>query len=156
MNTMTLQTVVELPRDDAGAPASRRPGATVAFSIAVVAGLIGLGFEAPLLLLGIPAATVAGWILGPTVKPANGIGGISVAMAVVTVAIADALVILALGVGSLTSSSTGGLDPLAAIAGAVILWGIGFVVVGIPMLFITVPCGLVWAVVVRMLARRAR
>lgn len=99
---------------------------------------------------------MAGWILGPTVKPANGIGGISVAMAVVTVAIADALVILALGVGSLTSSSTGGLDPLAAIAGAVILWGIGFVVVGIPMLFITVPCGLVWAVVVRMLARRAR
>jgi hypothetical protein len=156
MDTMTLAPATELSRDEAGSPARRWTGAAVAFSIAFVAGLIGLGFRAPLLLLGIPAATVAGWFLGPTVNAASGIGGLSVAMAVVTVGIADALVVLGGAVGSLTSSSTSGLDPLTAIAGAVFLWVVGLVVVGIPMLVITVPCGLAWAVVVRMLARRPR
>jgi hypothetical protein len=156
MDTMTLSATVDRPsRDDVGVPASRWPGTAIAFSIAFAAGLIGLGFEAPFLLLGIPAATAAGWFLGPKLPPSGGLAGVAIGMAVLTTAIADALVVVPSAVASL-SSSFGGIDPLTAGAGALASWGIGLVIVGIPMLIITAPCGLVWAVLVRTLARRAR
>jgi hypothetical protein len=157
MKTMTWAAGDELAaRQDVVAPISRLSGAGVAFSIAVVAGLIGLGLEAPFLLLGIPAATAAGWFFGPMVRPTGGVADLGIGMAVVTIAIADALVVAVSSVGSLASSSFGGIDPLSAVARGLALWGIGLVIVGIPMLTITVPCGLVWAVLVRMLARRPR
>jgi hypothetical protein len=155
MDTMTWAAADELPRDDAVAPAGRWPGAAVGFSIAFVAGLIGLAFEAPFLLLGIPAATVAGWFLGPAVRPDGGMADPAIGMAVMTIAIADALVVAVSAVASL-ASSFGGIDPLTAVARGLALWGIGLVIVGIPMLVITVPCGLAWAALVRVLARRPR
>jgi len=155
MDTMTWTAAVELPRDDAVTPLGGWPGAGVAFSIALVAALIGLGFEAPFLLLGIPAATTAGWFFGPKVRPGGGVADAAICMAILTTAIADALVVVPSALASLWSSF-GGIDPLTAVAGGVALWGIGLAIVGIPMLFITVPCGLVWAVLVRMLAGRPR
>ena len=156
MDTMTLATAVELPRDDATAPVSRWPGAAAGFSIAFVAGMIGLGFGAPFLLLGIPAATAAGWFFGPMVRPGGGVADAAFCMAVLTTAIADALVVVVSALASTAATSFGGIDPLATVLGALALWGIGLVIVGIPMLAITLPCGLAWAMVVRMLARRPR
>jgi hypothetical protein len=154
MNTMTWAAADELHRDDAVAPVSGWPGAAVGFSIALVAGLIGLGFQAPFLLLGLPSATVAGWLFGPKVRAGGGVADAAICMAVLTTAIADALVVVPSAIASSASSSFGGIDPLATVAGAFAFWGIGLLIVGIPMLFITVPCGLAWAVLVRMLARR--
>jgi hypothetical protein len=157
MASMTLSTTLDPPAPQGVvAPASRWLGAGVAFSIAFVAGLIGLGFDAPYLLLGVPAATIAGALLGPGIDAWGGIGRMSVAMALETTAIADALVVMVAGAASLARSPGGGVDPLTSVAGAVAFWGIGLFVVGIPMLIVTVPCGLAWAVLVRMLARRSR
>ena len=136
---------------DPAACASGWWGAAVGFSIAFVATLIGFGFDAPFLALGIPAATIAGWRLGPKVTSSGGVVGMAVAMGVATVAVADALVV----VGSLgLSSASGGTDLLATIGGGVVVWSIGFVVVGIPMMILTIPCGVVWAVLVGALARQ--
>ena len=156
MDTMTLSTSLDPPvRPDVVAPISPWPAAGVAFSIAFVAGLIGLGFEVPFLLLGIPAATVAGGFLGPKVPPSGGVAGVAVGMALLTTAIADALVVIASAVSS-SASSFGPTEPWSAVVGGLALWVIGLVVVGIPMLIITAPCGLVWAVLVRALARGPR
>jgi hypothetical protein len=156
MNTMPLSTALDPPaRQDAIGPISAWPGSGVAFSIAFVAGLIGLGFETPVLLIGIPAATVAGWFLGPKVPVSGGLAGVAAGMAILTIAIADALVVVPSMVAS-ASSSYGPSDPLSAVTSGLALWGIGLVFVGIPMLIVTVPCGLVWAVLVRRLAGRAR
>jgi hypothetical protein len=156
MSTTTLSTSLDPPaRQDVVAPMSPWPAAGVAFSIAFVAGLIGFGFEAPFLLLGIPAATVAGGFLGPKVPLSGGVAGVAVGMALLTTAIADALVVVPSAVAS-SASSFGPTEPLSAVVSGLALWVIGLVIVGIPMLVITAPCGLVWAVLVRALARRAR
>jgi hypothetical protein len=149
MDTMTLA-AVEVPRGEIVASVPRWHGAAIGCSIAFVAGLVGLGFEVPFLLLGIPAATVAGWFLGPRVAADGGVAGMAVAMAVVTISTADAMLVTALG---LTSVGAGLVQGLAT---AMLAWALGMVFVGIPMLVITVPCGLVWAMLVRMLARRSR
>ena len=140
MDTVTLSTALDPPAgQDVVAPISPWPAAGVAFSIAFVAGLIGLGFETPVLLIGIPAATVAGWFLGPKIPPIGGLAGVVVPSTVTS-----------------ASSSYGASDPLSAVTSGLALWGIGLVFVGIPMLIVTVPCGFVWAVLVRRLAGRAR
>jgi len=149
MDTMTLA-AVEVPRGEIVAPLPRWHGAAVGFSIAFIAGMIGLGFEVPFLLLGIPAATVAGWFLGPRVAADGGVAGMAIAMAVVTIATADAMLVTSLGVTSVGAGLAQGL------ATAMLAWALGMVFVGIPMLAITLPCGLVWAVLVRMLARGSR
>jgi hypothetical protein len=157
MDAMTLSTALDPPAgQDVVVPVSPWPAAGVAFSIAFVAGLIGLGFETPALLIGIPAATVAGWFLGPKVPLGGAVAGVAVGMAILTTGIADALVVVPSVVASSASSSVGGIDPLGAVAGGLAFWGIGLVFVGIPMLIVTVPCGLVWAVLVRRLASPAR
>ena len=156
MDTVTLSTALDPPAgQDVVAPISPWPAAGVAFSIAFVAGLIGLGFETPVLLIGIPAATVAGWFLGPKIPPIGGLAGVAAGMAILSIAIADALVVVPSTVTS-ASSSYGASDPLSAVTSGLALWGIGLVFVGIPMLIVTVPCGFVWAVLVRRLAGRAR
>jgi hypothetical protein len=139
-------------RDGQGAEppiGSQWTGAAVAASVAFVAGLVGLGFGAPLLLIGIAAVTIAGWRLGPKVRPAGGVAGMTVAMAVVTIASADALFVI-------PAVASTGTDLLTGIAAAMLWWAVGFVVVGIPMMTVVVPCALVWAVVVRRLARGSR
>jgi hypothetical protein len=157
MDTMTLSTALDPPaRQNVGATISPWPAAGVAFSIAFLAGLIGLGFEVPFFLIGIPAATVAGWFLGPKIPPSGGLGGVAIGMALLTTAIADALVVVPAVVASSANSSVGGIDPLGAVAGGLAFWAIGLVIIGIPMLAITAPCGLLWAVLVRRLTGRAR
>jgi hypothetical protein len=132
---------------------SRSSGALVAASISAAVALVGLAFEVPFLAIGIPAATVAGWLLGPSVRAGAGNIGAAVAMGVTTVALADAFVVLGSAAASLfVNDASGGNAILDAIAGSMIIWIIGFVIVGLPMLLITAPCGLVWAAVVRSLA----
>jgi hypothetical protein len=136
------------------APASSWSGAAVAFSISFVAGLIGLGFDQPLLLIGIPAATIAGWRLGPRIRPTGDLISMTVAMSFATVAIADTLVVIPLGIGSsMSASAAGSIDPFRGIAASLFLWFFGFILVGVPMMIVTVPCGLLWAALVRKLAR---
>jgi hypothetical protein len=157
MDTVTLGAALDpAARPDVGDPISPSPAVGIAFSIAFAAGLIGLGFGTPVLLIGIPAATVAGWFLGPKVSPSGGLAGVAVGMAILTIAIADALVVVPTMVASSASSSYGGSDPLSAVTSGLALWGIGLVFVGIPMLIPTVPCGFVWAMLVRRLASRPR
>ena len=131
-----------------GPRGSRWSGAAVGFSVAFVAALIAFGFDAPFLALGIPAATIAGWMLGPQISAADGVLGMSVAMGVVTVAVADALVVIASAAASLVFGGS-----LVLVAGSLLLWVVGFVIYGLPMMAITVPCGVIWAELVRALAR---
>jgi len=126
--------------------ADRWIGAAVAASVAFLAALVGLGVDAPFLLIGIPAATIAGWRLGPKVPPAGGVAGMGTAMAILTIAAADALIVIPM------IASTG-TDLLNIIPAAMILWVVGFAVVGIPMMTLVVSCAFVWAVVVQRLAR---
>jgi len=79
--------------------------------------------------------------------------GIAVAMAATTVALTDALVVSGSAISAVVGADRFGGPSLAeALAGSVFIWGIGLIVVGIPMLLVTVPCGLVWARFVRRLA----
>jgi hypothetical protein len=137
---------------DAAPRASRWSGAAVGFSVAFVAALIGFGFDARFLVLGVPAATIAGWILGPKVGPADGLLGMSVAMGVVTIAVADALAVTA---SAALSVAYGGIGLLPMIAGWVFVWAAGFVIYGLPIMAVTVPCGMIWVVLVRALGRES-
>ena len=135
------------------AAASRWSSALVAFSIALVPGLVGLGFEQPFLLVGIPAATIAGWRLGRRIRPTGGLIEVALAMAVATVAIADALVVIPLGIGSsMAAGEAGSFDVFRGLAASLFLWFFGFILVGVPMMVVTFPCGLLWAALVRKLA----
>ena len=129
----------------------RSRGALVGGSVAVIAALVGLAFGAPFLGLGIPAAVIGGWLVGPRVRAAGGVIGPALAMAVVTVAVADTLVVAVLAIVAAGGASTTSI--LNAFGASIFLWFAGLVTVGIPMLFITVPCGLVWSLMSRRLAR---
>jgi len=124
---------------------SRPLGAAVAAGIAVIAAFLGFAIgNTEVLGLGIPAAAISGWLLSPSIRSQGGIAGPAVAMAVSSIA-ADAWLVL----GSVSSSASGS----EAIVGAFGLWAIGLLIVGIPMLIVTAPCGIAWAVIVRRLAR---
>ena len=125
---------------------SRPLGAAVAAGIAVIAAFLGFAIgNTEFLGLGIPAAAISAWLLSPSIRSQGGIAGPAVGMAVSSIAIADAWLVL----GSVSSSASGS----EAIVGAFGLWAIGLLVVGIPMLIVTAPCGIAWAVIVRRLAR---
>ena len=125
---------------------SRPLGAAVAAGIAVIAAFLGYAIgQTEFLGLGIPAAAISGWLLSPGIRSQGSIAGPAVGMAIISIAIADALLVL----GSVSSSAAGS----EAIVGAFALWAIGLVVVGIPMLIATAPCAIAWAVIVRKLTR---
>jgi len=127
--------------------ASRPVGAGVATAIAVVAAFLGFAIsQSGFLGVGVPAAAIAGWFLGPSIRTGRGVVGPALGMAILTIAIADGLFI----VGAAGNSVGAGAD---AIGGFVALWSIGVVLVGIPMLILTVPCALLWAFIVRKLVR---
>ena len=67
-------------------------------------------------------------------------------MTILTIAVADGLFILG------AASNPGGATA-EGIWGYIALWAIALVLVGIPMLIVTVPCALLWAFIVRRLAR---
>jgi hypothetical protein len=133
-----------------GAPASRATGAIVGAAIAVAAALVAAPLGSPFLALGIPAATASGWLLGPRIRPAESIVDPALRMAAVTVVVADAFLMLASMVLSIVRVDPyGGTTIVDAIGGSLFLFTVGLVIVGIPMLLITVPCGLAWAGLVR-------
>jgi hypothetical protein len=125
--------------------ANRPVGAAVGSAIAIVAAFLAYGIgQTDFLGVGIPAAALSGWLLGPTIQSRGGVVGPGIGMATLTIAIADALFIL----GSLA-------DPASSVqtfSRAFELWLVGLVFVGIPMLVVTVPCGVVWVLAVRKLA----
>ena len=127
--------------------ATRPGGAGVATAIAVVAAFLGFAIsQSGFLGVGVPAAAIAGWFLGPSVRTGSGVVGPALGMAILTIAVADGLFI----VGAAGNSGGVAAD---GIGGYVALWSIGVVLVGIPMLIVTVPCALLWAFIVRKLVR---
>jgi hypothetical protein len=146
----------------AGVPvlrASRILGAGVAAVIAVAAALIAAGLNGGwLFALGIPAATVSGWALGPSVRNVAWPLGATMGMAALTVALADAIAVATI-ISSGGGYATDGVDPISATAfipvASAVIWLFGFIVVGLPALAITIPCAAIWSLVVRSLIRRA-
>jgi hypothetical protein len=126
---------------------TRPVGAAVASAIAIVAAFVTYAIgHSDFLGLGVPAAAIAGWLLGPSVWRGGGLAGPTLGMGMLTVAIADALFVL--GATATPSEAAAG-----AIGRYVALWVVGLVLVGIPMLIVTVPCGLLWVFIMRKLAR---
>jgi hypothetical protein len=139
------------------ARATRSMGAAAGALVAGAAALLALAMDAPLLALGLPAATVAGFWLGPQVRSSGAIAAPAVAMGALTVLLADALLVA--GAGGLSLLETGRVVDTSlanAIGGGLFLFLIGLIVVGSPMLAITIPCGLIWAAVVRRFAADVR
>jgi hypothetical protein len=143
--------------------AARRSGAMMGASVAIVAVAAALGFGpilahglaapapglgASFVLAGIPAAAIAGWIMGPRSRR-EGFVGAGLSTAILTTALADAMIVVAWLTPTVASGGPSTTPIGTALVGAFVLWGLGLVFVGIPMLFITVPCALVWTVLTR-------
>ena len=142
---------------------ARRSGAKVGACVAIVAVAAALGFgpilapglaaPAPglglsFVLAGIPAAATAGWIMGPRTRQSEGFVA-ALTMAILTTALADAMIVIVRVAPTVASGGADATSIGTALAGVVVLWGLAVAFVGIPMLFITVPCGLVWSVLTR-------
>jgi hypothetical protein len=131
-------------------------GAVVGFVIAGIMTVLGANWDqAPFLTAGIPAATAAGYLAGPAIRADRAIVRGAIAMSVVTLLLADALVVLRWapeGFGSINSLAS----VTVAVAELIGLWLIGLILVGIPMYVLLVgPCGLAWAAIVyRITVRR--
>ena len=122
---------------------SRLFGALVAMVIAASVAIVTSPLFESFLSIGIPGATLLGWLLGPSVRTDESIDGPVMTMAILTIPLA--LVVFIATSASATSSVTSVLF--------VALYGLLYI--GIPMLFVTVPCAIAWAKVVRRLARGA-
>jgi hypothetical protein len=144
-----------LTRDDDDARrTARRRGALVGLLVAlVIAGLQALTawevvIDAQIGLLGAIPALICGWWLGPRASaPALQDAWLTVpAMALGVILIADALV-----VGLLAGPGAGHLleDPVAIlVVPYAYIWGL--VLVGIPMLMVSVPAGVAWLAILRL------
>jgi hypothetical protein len=123
--------------------ASRPVGAGIACAIAVAAAFLGFAIsQSGFLGVGVYAAAIAGWFLGPSIRTRGGLAGPAFGMAILTIAMADGLFVL----GAADNSGGAAAD---AIGGYLALWAVGIVLVGIPMLILTLPCALLWAFIVR-------
>ena len=152
---------------------SARLGAMVA---AAICGVIAIGGwivqpdgSQMVGLLGLPAATILGYRLAGRVIAADrqGAAVVGSGLAIGTVLVTDALVVIAM-VGELLLDSADllagrGLIELAAglatdiataIATALFLYLMGALIVGVPILLVTVPAAMAWAILVRFLAGR--
>src|SRR3954469_5923320 len=78
----------------AGVRATRRSGVMAGAEVAVAATLVAMLFGAPYLALGIPAAMVTGFWLGPRVRSPGPIVGVGLRMAALTVVVADAMLVV--------------------------------------------------------------
>ncbi|MFL5725999.1 MAG: hypothetical protein ACJ77F_06635 [Chloroflexota bacterium] len=129
-------------------------GAAVGAVLAVVATLVGASLTgSSFLAVGIPAATIVAGAAGPWVHERHWNGGPMLLVATATVALADCFVVAGMLINALSSPSPVP-DPMTTAGGALTMWVIGLVIVGLPMLVITTPCAIVWALVVRELVRR--
>lgn len=138
--------------------ASRVLGAAVAAAVAVAATLIAAGMSGGwFIALGIPAATFSGWLLGPTVRNVGWPLTATIWMATLTVALADAIAVATV-ISSGGGYATEGVEPLSAMAfvlvASAVIWLFGFTIVGLLSLVLTIPCAVVWALLVRSLIRR--
>ena len=138
---MPASRVVPWALEDDGPSVGRRvPGALLGGAIALVpaAGALLL-LDNTFLLLGVPAAFVAGAALAPAVR-ANAMAEAVLAMAALTTALAEVITFL--------------VRPHELPAPAdVEIFALGLIFVGVPMSVLTVPCALVWAVLVRRVGR---
>ena len=162
---MTISTLRGGPR--ASLPGSERRGSRLlgggtAAVIAIAANVIAFTVDAPgpfpqsglpYLALGIPAAALVGAWLGPTVGELTGARSAAFLMAVATIPVADAFVVLAVLFATFFATPTT-VDPAGPIVALGAIWLIGLVLVGLPMLVVTAPCAIVWALLVRATVRR--
>jgi hypothetical protein len=140
---------------------SRADGAIVAAGVALGVTILAIAIgQVWGMALGIPAATVSGWLLAPRIRSDRRPFGTILSMAALTISIADAMVVIGFGVASVVGGSVpfgdvGVLELLASAAVfAVVTWLLGMILVGILSLFVTIPCATVWALIVRKLARQ--
>jgi len=156
---MTVTTIRVARVDPEALPAlARRPtrgqGSAIAAVIAFAVTLVPAAFNGPALFFatGIPAAAVVGALAAPSMTDRAGTISATLVMATITIALADAFVVVGLAAGAI-ASTTGTIDLPAGIVGMGGLWLIGLVVVGVPMLILTTPCAIAWAWIVRRLPR---
>jgi hypothetical protein len=148
----------DVPRTSANQPlerGTRALGAVVAAAVALVPATAGLFLAGTLFLaIGIPAAAIAGALLGPSIRSTSANGGATVLMATLSVALGDAIVVvwLILAAGADASGLRSGAESVWS--SSIHLGILGLAAVGIPMLLITIPCAIVWAVAVRSLVAR--
>ena len=129
--------------------------AVVAIAVTLIAaGLNGGWF----LALGIPSAIVIGWFFGPSVRSDGWPVRPTIAMATLTIGLADALAVVPAMVSSGGGYASQSVDPISATAfvlfASLVTWFLGLIVVGLLSLGVTIPCAVVWALLVRSLIRR--
>lgn len=148
----------------------RRPARLGALVAAAICGVIAIGGwivqsdgGMTFGLFGLPAATVLGYRLAGRVVAADRRGAAVVGggLAIGTILVTDALVIIAMVVESMADSvdRLAGSDVVAfgtrlatdfvtAIPSALFFYLVGAVIVGVPALLLTVPAAMVWAILV--------
>jgi hypothetical protein len=136
--------------------ATRGLGAAVGVAVAAAPAVAAYAYaDTAFLAAGIPGALLVGALLGPRIRGDGPIAGVVVAMATLAIVVADAVVctwaIIEPGLERL-----GGTDVATLIVGGIYIGAAGLVIVGVPMLLVTLPCAFVWALVVRELVRRGR
>lgn len=139
--------------------AGRIVGGSVAAVVAIAATLIAATLNGGwFLALGIPAASVTGWYLGPGVRGDGWPLRPTIAMATLTIGLADAFAVVATMLRWDGGYAAQGVDLISATAfilfTSVVTWLLGLIVVGLLSLAVTIPCAVVWALIVRSLIRR--
>jgi hypothetical protein len=148
-------------------PSAAPVGAALAIAICLVIAAVGwlvtpVGWIPG--LVGLPATAFLAWRLGPGVVAATGRRAVSRAglLAVGTIVLTDALVVIVSVVGVVVSSfdsvsNDGGATFVTVLVGGfvdgVFAFLIGAVLVGIPVAVVVVPAALVWVALVRYLVR---
>jgi hypothetical protein len=120
----------------------------VAAAVAAVPAGAGLFGGTPFLVIGIPAAAIAGALLGPSIRSGSANVGATAVMATLSVVVGDAIVVGWMILEASAGDSGLGLGDGSALAGIVYIGILGLAAVGIPMLLITIPCAIVWAIAV--------
>jgi hypothetical protein len=124
-----------------GRRGSRLWGALIALAIAASVAIVTSPLFGSFFAIGIPAATVLGALLGPSVRTGEPVDGPVIAMATLTIPLAEVVFVLS------TPSAT------MSVASVLFVVTYGLMYVGIPMLIVTVPCAIAWAMAVRSLSR---
>jgi hypothetical protein len=141
MTQATIRPPILRHPTDEGGRGSRLFGALVAMVIAASVAIVTSPLFQSFFSIGIPAATLLGWLLGPSVRRDEPIDGPVLTMAILSIP-------LALVVFIVTSDT-----PTWSVNGVLFITLYGLLYIGIPMLFVTGPCAIAWGIVVRRLAR---
>ena len=155
MTASTIRTTHGTDAESIGRRATRTASAAVAAAIALLVTFVATSYGAdPFVGLGIPSAAAVGAWLGPSVRDRGGLGGPVIAMAIVTILLAEALLLVGWLFQSASITSSGDAGDLI---GTIVVLGwagvIGLVIIGGPMLLLTTPCAIAWALILRQLVR---